>query len=58
MVESHTPRKAHKYILGEHLLGKIFKMMLENGSDSKHVIYLGMKITKKFMEIPFSVIFF
>ena len=39
MVEIHTISKAHTYILGEHLLGKIFKIMLENGSDSKSVIY-------------------
>ena len=38
MVESHTKRRDHEYILGEHLLGKILKMMLKNGSDSKSVI--------------------
>ena len=38
MVESHTNRRDHEYILGEHLLCKILKMMLKNGSDSKSVI--------------------
>ena len=38
MVESHTKRRDHEYILGEHLLGKIFKMMLKKGSDSKSAV--------------------
>ena len=29
MVESHTKRRDNEYILGEHLLGKILKMMLK-----------------------------
>ena len=48
MVESHTISKAHTYTLGEHLLGKIFKMMLENGSDSKSVIYFDRKSPKSY----------
>ena len=53
MVESHTISKAHTYTLGEHLLGKIFKMMLENGSDSKSVIYFDRKSPKSLWKYHF-----
>ena len=53
MVQSHTISKAHTYILGEHLLGKIFKIMLENGSDSKSVIYFDRKSPKSLWKYNF-----